>query len=201
MCINAYNLIDGMDWLCSGLSIISVLTFAICGLLKNTSYYSILFLLSASIAGFMVWNKPDAKIFLGDGGSTTLGFIIAVIPVLNPFDYLFNCSQILICLLISSIPVIDVFSAIIRRLKAKKSIFAPDKEHLHHKLLNLGFSKKKIIFYIFSIQIYIGLLIVVSQYTTRNISTILALSFFVVLSFLFLLIHYVNLYINRIKQN
>jgi len=200
LCVNAYNLIDGIDWLCSGLSLISVLTFAICGFVKNWSYYPMLFLLAASIAGFMVWNKPNAKIFLGDGGSTSLGFIIAVIPVLNPLDTTYDYNQVLICLLISSIPTIDVVAAIIRRIRDKKGIFSPDKAHLHHKLLNIGFTKTTILICILTIQTFIGAMIVFSMYTGRRVGTaFISAAYFVVIC-LFIFVHYVNRYFNQLQK-
>ena len=200
LCVNAYNLIDGLDWLCGGISFISILTFAICGLIKNWSYYPFLFILVGSIAGFLVWNKPDAKIFLGDGGSTTLGFIIAVIPVLNPEDTVYMFNQLLICLLISAIPTIDVVAAIIRRLRDKKGVFSPDRAHLHHKLLNIGFSKKQILICVLTTQAFIGLMIIFTMYTGRKVGTaFISAAYFVVIG-LFILIHYVNLHINRLHK-
>lgn len=200
LCVNAYNLIDGLDWLCSGISFISIITFGICGVIKDWSYYPLLFIIAGSIAGFMVWNKPNAKIFLGDSGSTTLGFLIAVVPVLNPSDNIYDFNQILICLLISSIPTIDVVAAIIRRVRDKRGIFSPDKAHLHHKLLNIGFTKQTILICILSIQTFIGTMIVLGMFTGRKVGTAFILAAYFVVIGLFILIHYVNRRINQLNQ-
>lgn len=200
VCINAYNLIDGLDWLCSGLSVISVLTFAACGLIKKWDYYPFLFVLAGSIAGFMVWNKPNAKIFLGDSGSTTLGFLIAVIPVLNPADKIYEYNQILTCLLVSAIPTIDVLAAVIRRTRDKRSIFSPDRAHLHHKLLNIGFSKITILVCILSMQCFIAFMIIASMFTGRRIGMAFIISAYAVICGVFILIHYVNRNVNLMHK-
>lgn len=200
LCVNAYNLIDGLDWLCSGLSIIAVLTFAICGVLKNWSYAPVLFILAGSIAGFMVWNKPSAKIFLGDSGSTTLGFLIAVMPLLNTTDKTVAYNQILICMLVSAIPTIDVVAAIIRRIREKREIFSPDRAHLHHKLLNIGFSKGKILICILSIQSFIALMIFFSMFTGRKVGAGFIGSAYIVVVGMFILIHYVNRSVNLMHK-
>ena len=79
--VNAFNLIDGMDWLCGGISFLSLLTLGIVFFLDGKNIYATHFILCGAVAGFLYWNKPNAKIFLGDGGSQTLGYIIAISPL------------------------------------------------------------------------------------------------------------------------
>ncbi|MCR5171608.1 MAG: undecaprenyl/decaprenyl-phosphate alpha-N-acetylglucosaminyl 1-phosphate transferase, partial [Treponema sp.] len=137
--VNAFNLIDGIDWLCSGITLLSVLTLSFIFAKANSNIFVSLMFLSASILGFMYFNKPDAKIFLGDGGSQTLGYCVAVLPLLYE-DSSLMYNKVLVMILFASIPVTDVIAAIWRRLRDKRSIFSTDRAHIHHKLLNIGFS-------------------------------------------------------------
>lgn len=200
VCINAFNLIDGLDWLCSGISIFIVLSFAISGFIKNLSYYPILFILAGSIAGFMVWNRPDAKIFLGDSGSTTLGFLIALVPMLNTNNPDYAYSQIFQCCLVSAIPTIDVVAAIIRRTRDKRSLFSPDRAHLHHKLLNMGFSKISVLVSILSVQFFISLVIVFSTFASKRVAVAFISIMYLFVIGIFIFIHYANRKVNMMHK-
>ena len=139
--INAYNFIDGMDGLCLTISFL-------------TSLASLLFFhdmsmwlpLASVIFGVLFWNFPKPRTFLGDGGSTLLGFICAShiawsISNIHPS----HSNNILIfafsILFLGGIPVIDTLVAMTRRILHKKSPFLPDRGHTHHKLQDAGFSK------------------------------------------------------------
>lgn len=189
--VNAYNLIDGLDWLCGGLSFLSVLTIGVIAIVKDWFIAPYLFILLGSIAGFMFWNKPKAKIFLGDNGSQTLGYILAVIPMFESGDELFNYNKILICLLMASIPTIDVLAAVWRRLREHRPIFSSDRRHLHHKLLNIGFSNKAILTLVYSIQILIGVVVFLSVTLEKGGITYLITTYLLVFIF-FATLHYIN---------
>ena len=84
--INAYNLIDGLDGLCGSLSITTVITLGILYILSGNSESTLCFMLAASIFGFLCFNWPPAKIFMGDAGSQFLGFMISVFPLFDSSD-------------------------------------------------------------------------------------------------------------------
>jgi len=136
---NAYNLIDGMDGLCLSISMITALLAAAAG----GSLY--LWLpLAGLIFGVLLWNFPAPRTFLGDGGSTLLGFICASHIAWSFYPDFFHCEFIRMCidlLFIGGIPVLDTLSVMLRRIIAGTSPFLPDRKHAHHKLQDAGCSK------------------------------------------------------------
>lgn len=193
--VNAYNLIDGLDWLCSGLSFLTLLTIGIMFYMTKIVTSELCFILCGAIAGFMIFNKPTAKIFLGDSGSQTLGFCIATLPLMNHMGTVEDIKPLLVLLLVS-IPVTDVIAAIWRRVRDHRAIFSPDRAHIHHKLINIGFSKKAVIFFLLSFQFLICLAVISAFWQSRRASiTILVVSIMFVETF-FASIHYINRAVN-----
>lgn len=191
--INAYNLIDGMDGLCGTLSLTALVTM---GYVISGSFIegaAACFMLSAAVVGFLVynWPAPNAKIFMGDGGSQCLGFMIAVIPLYNISPEL-EFNKLLMMLVIVSFPMLDTIAAIWRRIRDHKPIMSPDKSHLHHKLLNLGFTKVQALFMVLGIQALICMTVVLSVYLeTIKASILLGVAYLFMIGF-FSVIHYTN---------
>lgn len=195
--VNAYNLIDGVDWLCSGLAVLSILFYAFIYYKAGSPVCCYLLIFSGAILGFMVWNRPVAKIFLGDCGSEMIGFIIAVIPFMPTEIRSFEYNKVLVCLLVSAIPTIDVFAAVWRRLRDGKSIFCADNKHIHHKLFNIGFSVKSILVFLYTIQLLIsGVCILALFITVEHGLTLMAITYIFALLF-FGAIHFINRSVNR----
>lgn len=149
--MNAINFIDGLDGLAAGVSSIYFLTIGIIALiLNNIGGLDIIlsFIMLGATLGFLVYNFNPASIFMGDTGSYFLGFIISVIALLG-FKTA-TITSLIIPLLILAIPIFDTLFAIIRRVLKGEPIGYPDKEHLHHQLLNfkLGIKKTVIIIYV-----------------------------------------------------
>lgn len=153
--INAINLSDGLDGLCSGVSAIYFLTISIIAFIMNTQegLDTTLALISlGSVLGFLVYNFPPAKIYLGDTGSNLLGFIIAVTALLGYKTATFT--SLIIPLIILATPIIDVIFSIMRRIiKGQNPFNTPDKKHLHHQLLNMQFSTRASLLIIYAIDI------------------------------------------------
>lgn len=135
--INAMNFIDGMDGEASATSTIILLTLVI--LSKGSEESLTAMALAGACIGFALYNFAPAKIYLGDSGSTFLGFATSAIAVQldAPLD---NRSFVLVPLFLFAFPEIDACMAIFRRIAAGRSVFRGDHEHLHHKLQKLGFS-------------------------------------------------------------
>lgn len=137
---NALNLIDGIDGLSSSISLVILLFFAFIGF----EYHSdIIVLLStftmASLVGFLFFNWNPAKIFMGDSGSLSLGFIISVLSVLS-LQYVHPIALVYIV----SLPILDTLIVMTRRISKKRSPFSPDKTHIHHimvKFFNMDVPK------------------------------------------------------------
>jgi len=141
---NAINLIDGMDGLSSTISFIAAMTMGIIALLLGKVVTAAAaFSLAGALLGFFLFNKPPALLFMGDSGSLFTGIVLAVLPLLEtareePLSLTFSITILLI-------PVTDTLFAITRRIARKKAISTPDREHLHHTLMDLGFSPRAIL--------------------------------------------------------
>lgn len=133
---NAINLIDGLDGLAAGFSIIVLLTLCLLSTLLGNSTFMIpiCLILAGATAGFLLYNFHPASIFMGDCGSQLLGFVIASISLYGFRKATFITLGIPILLLF--IPISDTFLAIIRRKLKGQKIMSPDKGHLHHMLMN-----------------------------------------------------------------
>jgi UDP-GlcNAc:undecaprenyl-phosphate GlcNAc-1-phosphate transferase len=143
---NAINLIDGIDGLSSSLSIIGALCLALCALHGGSLLFAGMSLaVAGATAAFFIFNFPPAKLFMGDAGSLYLGFVLALLPLYifsSPASSGFALPVGMTALLI---PILDTVAAVVRRRRKRKPFHIPDKEHLHHKLLNFGYSTKEIL--------------------------------------------------------
>jgi UDP-GlcNAc:undecaprenyl-phosphate GlcNAc-1-phosphate transferase len=144
---NSINLIDGLDGLACGISILSLITLFALGLLikANFELYNLFAVaLMASMIAFFRYNFYPAKIFLGDSGSTFAGFMIASLGGLWVI-HSENAAFLIVPLLIVAIPVGDTLFAIMRRYRNHEPIFQADQGHLHHRLLKRGISHRNVV--------------------------------------------------------
>lgn len=155
---NAINLIDGLDGLASGVSFIALMIFAFMAMKVNENLLISLssVALAGSVLGFLRYNFHPAKIFLGDTGSMFLGFTIAVMAVMGLLKSV-TLYTFISPILILGVPIFDTFFAILRRYKNHQPIFAADKAHLHHRLLNLGLSHRQAVLAIYCLALFFGL--------------------------------------------
>ncbi|MCX6091137.1 MAG: MraY family glycosyltransferase [Candidatus Atribacteria bacterium] len=153
---NAMNLIDGMDGLSSGITAIAACTLAIIALQKGRVESATLsFLLVSSVLGFLPYNLPPAKIFIGDGGALFLGTILATISVEGALKSA-TTFTLGVPILILGVPIFDTIFAIIRRKKNGIPITSPDRGHLHHRLLERGLSQKEVVLIVYTISLSFG---------------------------------------------
>ncbi len=163
---NSFNFIDGVDGLCSGLALISIISVLIISYLEKTHIYLIdfdyLILISISIILFIFFNITNySKIFLGDSGSMFLGFFIAWILILTS-QHENQIIHPVLTIWCVTLPVFDITSVVIRRSLRKINPFKPDRRHVHHILIEMGYSNftTTILILILSIVLnFIGILI------------------------------------------
>jgi UDP-GlcNAc:undecaprenyl-phosphate/decaprenyl-phosphate GlcNAc-1-phosphate transferase len=189
--INAYNLIDGLDGLCGGLSFLVITTLGIMFYILADPSASLCFFMSAAILGFMVYNWPPAKIFMGDNGSQYMGFMIATVPLYYSTDN-FEYNKFLIMLVLVAIPMMDTIAAVWRRLRDHRPIMSPDRAHLHHKLLNLGYTKKQAMEMLLLIQLMLCIAVCLAMYLSRSKGAILLLVVYAFMMLFFSIIHFTN---------
>lgn len=158
--INAINLIDGLDGLAAGISTIAYVTIAFIAILQGNIF--IIMICSVQIGallGFLVFNFHPAKIFLGDNGALLLGFIIGFVSLLG-FKNI-TLISLFFPVVILAVPFIDTLFAMIRRVKKGQRIMQADKSHLHHKILELGYTHRQTVILIYAIAILFSIVSVI----------------------------------------
>lgn len=163
---HAINLIDGLDGLASGISIIALTTIGIIGyffLHSSTLYIPItIFVLVAAIAGFFPYNFFPAKIYLGDTGALFLGYMISLLSLQGLKNATFI--TLITPLFILGVPITDTIYAMIRRKLNKQPIYSADKMHLHHRLISLGFTHQGAVFTIYALAIIFSFIALLMNY-------------------------------------
>lgn len=155
--LNSINLIDGLDGLASGIGMI-VLSFLTLQFYSQTGFYDPFSIAAIfAIAGFYLFNKHPAKIYLGEVGTTTIAIMIYLSSIklsTNSSSFISIAAPILAV----GIPALDTLVAIIRRSRRRMSLATADREHIHHRLLRLGFSHQTVVQIIYGLTIYLCLL-------------------------------------------
>ncbi|MEK4698559.1 MraY family glycosyltransferase [Solibacillus sp. FSL R7-0668] len=152
---NAINLIDGLDGLAAGVSTIALMTLAVMAMIMgNGIVIAMAAILAAATIGFLFFNFHPAKIFMGDTGALFLGFMISVLALLG-FKNVAVISFVIPVIMLG-VPISDTFFAIVRRLRSGKKWSDPDKSHLHHRLLDLGFSHRQTVLIIYAMAAMFG---------------------------------------------
>ena len=158
---NAVNLIDGLDGLACGVSTISSMTMLVIALVVKEPDVAILMAaLSGACIGFLPYNLNPAKIFMGDTGSTFLGFILAVVSIQGLFKF-YTIISFAVPFLMLGLPIFDTCFAILRRVSHGQSPMAPDRGHIHHRLIDMGFTQKQAVAVLYIISAILGLSAVV----------------------------------------
>ena len=144
--------LDGLDGLVSGIGTLGALILFIVSLFWDVpmSATSVLCLiLAGALLGFLKYNFYPAKIFLGEAGSTFIGFMLGVLAIISG-------AKIATALLIMGIPVLDVIWVIIRRLISHKHFYAGDRKHFHFRLLDAGLSHRQAVLFLYALTLIFG---------------------------------------------
>jgi UDP-GlcNAc:undecaprenyl-phosphate/decaprenyl-phosphate GlcNAc-1-phosphate transferase len=173
---NAINMIDGTDGLAGGISGFAALSMGIIALIQGAVLTSVLcFSLFGAILGFLVFNYPPAKIFMGDSGSLFLGFCLASFPLVGGISKISAFGTVLVPVTLLTIPILDLVTSVIRRLHNKVPIIHPDKEHIHHKLLDMGLNQRQILGVLYGFSIYLSVVAITSVILPKEINVYLIL--------------------------
>ena len=159
---NAVNLIDGLDGLACGVSTISAATMMVIALLvsEELDVAVMMAALVGACIGFLPYNFNPAKIFMGDTGATFLGFIMATVSVEGMFKQ-YALISFVVPFLMLGLPIFDVCFAVVRRVSHGQNPMAPDRGHVHHRLIDMGFSQKQAVGVLYVISAILGLSAVV----------------------------------------
>jgi len=145
--------LDGLDGLATG--IVAIGAFVLCALNLQERWYNpeiatVSFIFAGALCGFILFNFHPAKIFLGDGGSIFVGFILGSLAVLSG-------GKIATTFLVLGVPALDVARVILRRLQRRQSVFLGDREHLHYLLIDSGFGHKQTVYLLYGISLLFGM--------------------------------------------
>lgn len=162
---NAINLIDGLDGLSSGVTLISCLSLLMVFALNGSPLISIVLItaLAGGIVGFLPFNFSPAKTFIGDTGSNFMGFSLAIISILGVAKT-YTALVLIAPIIILGMPIFDTLFAIFRRIikgKSIKAVFKPDKGHLHHKLMAKGYTQRQAVLIMYGITAILGMFAVI----------------------------------------
>jgi UDP-GlcNAc:undecaprenyl-phosphate/decaprenyl-phosphate GlcNAc-1-phosphate transferase len=149
---NAVNLADGLDGLAGGMALLCLCAIALLAAASGNSTITTVALIEAgAILGFLRFNTHPARVFMGDGGSQVLGFSIGVLAILATQAETSAVSAAIPLLLIG-VPILDTLAVMMRRLRERRSPFAGDRSHLHHRLLELQFTHAEAVMLIYLLQ-------------------------------------------------
>lgn len=156
--VNAINFLDGLDGLVAGVTVIASITLILVSLWHNQYLVAItMCALAGATAGFLPFNYNPARIFMGDGGSLFIGFVLASAAVMGTEKKAVAISLI-IPLLVLALPILDTAAAIVRRVRRGAPLFGADREHVHHQLIGLGLSQRQAVNLIYVVCGLLGVL-------------------------------------------
>jgi UDP-GlcNAc:undecaprenyl-phosphate GlcNAc-1-phosphate transferase len=148
--MNMVNFLDGLDGLAAGVCAISALSFCIIGLSRGDINAAILTacVLGACV-GFLRHNFYPARIFMGDSGALLLGFTLAAVSV-QGLSKTAALTALVLPLLVLAVPLIDTSFVVAKRIKHKRPVYVADRTHLHHRFVNIGFSQRRSVAYLYA---------------------------------------------------
>jgi UDP-GlcNAc:undecaprenyl-phosphate/decaprenyl-phosphate GlcNAc-1-phosphate transferase len=157
---NAFNLLDNMDGLCAGVAFIASTILFVNAWMQGEMLVSLIFVaFIGSLLGFLCFNTHPAKVFLGDGGSLFIGYMMAALTLLE--RYVSHLSStlfpVLMPVLVLAVPIMDTTTVVIIRLREGRPIYVGDTRHLSHRLLSLGFSQRAAVLFIYLVTACFGL--------------------------------------------
>lgn len=154
--INTVNLSDGLDGLAAGISSIAAATLFLIAWKAGQGQVLILTAaLAGGALGFLRYNFSPAKIFMGDSGSMFLGFVLAAVAVQGAMKSAATIA-LAVPILALGVPVFDTSFAIIRRFLNGRPIYEADRDHLHHRLLQMGLNQRQAVLFIYTVSLYLG---------------------------------------------
>lgn len=170
---NIVNLIDGLDGLAAGISLIACIAICIVTLqMGQIDLACITLALAGAACGFLRYNFNPAKIFMGDTGSMLLGYTMAAISVMGSVKTAATVGLV-VPVIVLGLPILDTLFAIVRRRINGRPVFQPDKGHLHHRLLAMGLTQKQAVLLMYAITAVLGCVSIVAAKANFTIGLLL----------------------------
>ena len=181
---NGINLIDGMDGLASLIGItICIGLLIISSFLDIVLIFVIAVIIAGCLIGFLLYNKPPAKIYMGDSGALFIGYVFAVAAIVCPIKS-FTAVSMFVPLVAVGLPLLEIVTTIIRRVWSGKKIYQPDARHIFHYLMNFGYSEKSILLILGTISLafnaFIPALFIFDRRQVFSIFVLFLMSLFII---------------------
>jgi UDP-GlcNAc:undecaprenyl-phosphate GlcNAc-1-phosphate transferase len=152
--VNAINLIDGLDGLAGGIVFFAALTNFAVGFVAGAVLASLyMAAIAGAVLGFLLYNWHPAKIYMGDSGSYFLGYVLATSSLLGAAQKASTTISILVPILAMGVPIFDTLFAMVRRVLERRPMFAPDRGHVHHRLLDMGMTQRRVVIGLYGVSI------------------------------------------------
>jgi len=172
-CTNAVNLMDGLDGLAAMIGVIICVTLGmLSGVLGNTSVMLVSIVVAGSLTGFLIHNWPPAKVFMGDSGSLTIGFLVGALSLEANLKQATGVTLI-VPLVLVSIPAYDTFMAIVRRRLTGKEIGKGDLGHIHHRLRERGLTDLQVLLVLSALCLVMSLIAIASVYARSDLVAVI----------------------------
>lgn len=183
LCVNAFNLIDGLDGLASGVALQALLTTAICAWHRDDAVLAFIAIcLSGSVAGFLIHNFHPATIFMGDSGSMLLGYVIATASIWSSQKTATAIGTVL-PMLVLALPLLDTSLTVWRRFLAGQRLFDGDLDHIHHRVLALASTHRRSVLLLYGVSLAFNGLSLATVWVTRPMVQWIILGTALVLAF------------------
>ncbi|PCI87014.1 MAG: undecaprenyl-phosphate alpha-N-acetylglucosaminyl 1-phosphate transferase [Hyphomicrobiales bacterium] len=183
--VNSYNMVDGIDGLLGMISLISILTLGIFLAQANSEFTALSFVICVAIVVYLIFNLKllnfAPKIFVGDSGAMLLGFTISWLALLGA--YVEHAFKPVTILYIISVPLIDLIFNVFNRIRKGQSPIRPQRDHIHHRLMNKGFSSHQTVFIISILAISISVIGYLGEYFAASDLTMLLIFVFIIICF------------------
>ena len=197
---NSFNLLDNLDGLTAGISVISASIFFAIAVLQGQIFFAfILAAVAGAGFGFLLRNFYPSKLFMGDSGSLFLGYMFGALSVTGSYVVDSSASHlpVLMPILVLSIPLYDTFSVMFIRWREKRPLFLGDKRHFSHRLLDLGMSHRNAVVFVYLVSFCVGIAAMLLPYVSFAASVLLLVQAAIVYVLITILITYAHRNINR----
>ncbi len=158
---NAVNWIDGLDGLAAGVSSIAAISLLVISCMLEDVYVAmVMAVLAGAVIGFLPYNMNPAKIIMGDTGSTFLGYILATMSIQGLFKF-YAVVSFAVPFLMIGLPIFDMVTSALRRIATGRLPWAADREHVHHKLIDMGLNQKQAVAVLYAFSAILGIAAVI----------------------------------------
>jgi len=148
---NALNLIDGLDGLAAGVAFFAGFTNLLIAILSGSPFVALLMAsFLGALVGFLFYNFNPARIFMGDSGSYFLGFVLATTSLAGASQKASTAVSLLVPMIALGLPIFDTLFSMVRRIAERRSMFSPDRGHIHHRLLDMGITHRRAVLILYA---------------------------------------------------